>query len=154
MEENIAPKVPALQIDNGNTPFLIEAAKWGKFLGIIGFIICILIIVFGIFSAPYLSDYFNRLEGNNAEAVNVSDTFLKFFYFCIALLYFFPSWFIFNFAFKMQSALKYNDQVTLNTSFKNLKSFLKYWGILLIILICIYAVSITMVVIMGLGLNM
>jgi hypothetical protein len=41
----------------------------------------------------------------------------------------------------MQIAVKNNDQISLNDSFKSLKSCLKFWGILLIIILCFYALA-------------
>jgi Family of unknown function (DUF5362) len=152
MEETFLPNTFPLQVDNGNIPYLTEAAKWAKFLSIVGFIFCALIIIFGLFASPYISNYFDQIEpGSSQDIKAISGTFLKIFYILIALVYFLPCLYLFNFASKMQTALRLNDQVSLNISFRNLKSCFKYWAIMLIIIICIYALAITFAVVLGLG---
>lgn len=149
MEQNITPNTFALQVDNGNIPYLAEAAKWAKFLAIIGFIFCALFIVFALFAGPYLSTYFTQFE-QQSSAGNIGaigGTVFTVVYILVALLYFFPCLYMFSFASKMQAAIRNNDQVHLNNSFKNLKSCFKFWGILLIIVLCIYAIGITFAII-------
>jgi hypothetical protein len=71
----------------------------------------------------------------------------------MALLYFFPTLYLFSFASKMQVALRNNDQISLNNSFKNLKSCLKFFGVLLVITLCIYAIALIFAVIAGISLG-
>jgi uncharacterized membrane protein YjgN (DUF898 family) len=155
MEENILPSSLPLQIDTGNTPYLYNAAKWAKFLAIMGFIFCALMLIFALFASTLLSTYLNQMDANTPgiSSFPVTGGILATVYIVMALVYFLPCLFLYNFGAKMQNALKYNDQIHLNTSFKNLKSFFKFWGILLIIIICIYALTITLAVVMGLTFN-
>jgi len=152
MEEIITPNTFGLQVDNGNIPYLAEAAKWAKFLSILGFILCALMIIFGLFAGTFLATLpeFNSDFGSMGSAGGMVITIWMI---LAALLYFFPSLYLFNFASKMQTAIRNNDQIYLNNSFKNLKSCFKFWGILLIIVLCIYAVGITFAVIGGVALN-
>lgn len=143
MEENILPNALGLQIDNGNIPYLTEAAKWGKFLAIIGFIMCGLLILTGFFAGSILAGSFAEVDSELGSSMSgLGTTFFAVLYTAMALLYFFPSLYLYNFASKMRTALLNNDQLSLNTSFKNLKSCLKFWGILFIIVLCLYAVII------------
>src|SRR6478736_5133478 len=104
MEDTFLPNTFPLQVDNGNIPYLTEAAKWAKFLSIVGFIFCALIIIFGLFASTYMSNYFDQIESGSSQDIKaVSGTFLKIFYFLIALVYFFPCLYLFNFASKMQT---------------------------------------------------
>ena len=48
MEENFVPDIFLLQVDNGNIPYLKEAAKWAKFLAIMGFIFCGIMLIAAI----------------------------------------------------------------------------------------------------------
>ena len=148
MEENITPNTFGLQVDNGNIPYLAEAAKWGKFLSILGFIFCALMVIFGLFAGTFFASLpeFNTSLNTMGSAGSI---FISVWIILASLLYFFPSLYIFNFASKMQTAIRNNDQVYLNTSFKNLKSCFKFWGILLIIIICVYAIGITFAVMAG-----
>ncbi|HYJ65731.1 MAG TPA: hypothetical protein VEV62_18445, partial [Parafilimonas sp.] len=58
MEQNITPNTFGLQVDNGNIPFLVEAAKWAKFLGILGFILCALMVICGLFAGTFFASFF------------------------------------------------------------------------------------------------
>ena len=149
MEQNITPNTFGLQVDNGNIPYLTEAAKWGKFLGILGFILCALMIIGGLFAGTLFTASFSQLNSDFSSLGSAGSIFITVWLILIALLYFFPSLYLFNFASKMQTAIRNNDQVYLNSSFKNLKSCFKFWGILLIIMLCIYAIGITFAVIGG-----
>jgi hypothetical protein len=64
-------------------------------------------------------------------------------------LYFFPCLYLFNFAKKMQLALRNNDQINLNDSFRNLKSNFKYVGILTIVILSFYAIALVVLGIMA-----
>ncbi len=150
MEQNITPNTFALQVDNGNIPYLAEAAKWGKFLSILGFIFCALFIITGLLAGTTMSTAFSQFETQSATGLGtVSATFIMICYIVSALLYFFPCLFLFNFSSKMQTAIRNNDQIYLNTSFRNLKSLFKFWGILTIILLCIFVIAIIIVAVVG-----
>lgn len=142
MEQNITPDNFGLQVDNSNIPYLSEAAKWGKFLGIAGFILCGLLVLFGIFAGSIFSSLSEFSDAGLNTMGAAGSVFLAIVIILFALLYFFPSLYLFNFASKMQTAIRNNDQVYLNAAFKNLKSCLKFWGILFIIMLCIYAIEI------------
>jgi len=141
MEENILPNTLGLQIDNGNIPYLTEAAKWGKFLGVIGFILCGLLIITGLLAGTLFATSMSQVDSELGSMGVIGTTFFTVLYIVVALFYLFPSLYLFNFASKMRTALINNDQVSLNAAFKNLKSCLKFWGILFIIVLCIYAVA-------------
>lgn len=149
MEQNITPNTFALQVDNGNIPYLTEAAKWAKFLSILGFILCALMIVVALFAGTLLSASFSQFDSSLSSMGSAGSVFITVWLLLIALLYFFPSLYLFNFASKMQVAIRNNDQVNLNNSFKNLKSCFKFWGIFLVIILCIYAIAITFAIVAG-----
>ena len=149
MEQNITPNTFALQVDNGNIPYLTEAAKWAKFLSILGFILCALMIIVALFAGTLLSASFSQIDSSLSSMGSAGSVVITVWLLLIALLYFFPSLYLFNFASKMQVAIRNNDQVNLNNSFKNLKSCFKFWGILLIIILCIYAIGITFAIVAG-----
>ena len=64
MEQDYQPYVPPtpstpnlLYIDDQNRNFLRQAATWGKFLAIVGFIYCGLIILLAIFMGTLFSSF-------------------------------------------------------------------------------------------------
>jgi hypothetical protein len=122
-----------LNLDHQTQQYLAETAKWGKFLSIIGFILICLLVIAGIFMGSVmatLSEY-NELGVIGGGAFSMI-------YITGALIYFFPTFFLYKFSSAMQVALRNSDQQQLTESFKNLKSCFKFIGILTLIMIGIY----------------
>ena len=140
MDENYISNSFLLQVDSGNSPYLTEAAKWAKFLSIIWFIICVMLVLTGVFSGSFFAAI-SQMDSELDSMGSLGAGFFSIWFIIMALLYFFPSLYLYNFASKMQTALRNNDQISLNTSFKNLKSCLKFWGVFLIIILCFYALA-------------
>jgi Family of unknown function (DUF5362) len=135
MEENVNSNLFELQIDHQSSAYLSETAKWTKFLSILGFIFCGLIVIIAIFFGSYISSTFSKYETAGARSAG---SVVIFVYVLIALIYFFPCLYLFNFSNKMQIGLKNNDQEQLNLSFKNLRSCFKFLGILTIVILGFY----------------
>ncbi len=142
-----------LQVDNGNIPYLNEAAKWGKFLSILGFIVITILLVCGCvfaFSGGNFSssDLNPELQDLDLPSSTLGIIF-AFYFFLIALIYFFPFLFLYRFSTKMQLAIRTNDQIVLNKSFESLKSLLKFFGVFTIIALCILLIVIIFGVVLG-----
>jgi len=82
------------------------------------------------------------MSGMNAETAAFGGGFFSIFLVISALLIFFPSLFLYNFSSKMRKAVRNNDQAVMTESFKNLKSFFKYYGIFTIVILSFYALAI------------
>lgn len=133
MESTNQSNLFELQIDHNGSAFLKEAARWAKFLGILGFIFCSLYVLFALFAGSIFATAFRSF--GTAGAAYSGGGFISFFYIAFAVLYFFPCLYLYNFAVKMQAALRENNQEQLNLSFKNLKSCYRFLGILSIIVL-------------------
>ncbi|MBC7826964.1 MAG: hypothetical protein H7122_04405 [Chitinophagaceae bacterium] len=142
-----------LQIDHQSISQLNEAAKWGKFLAIMGFIFCGLFVVIALFAGTFMASMMSGFGGSEAAGVGAAmgGGIITFAYILIALIYFFPCLYLFNFSTKMQAALRSNQQDTLNTSFRNLKSCFKFLGILMIIGLCFWVLAIIIAVAAAIG---
>ena len=139
MEQNTS-NLFDLQVDPQSSNYLREAAKWGKFLAIVGFILCGIMALMGFFASSIMAAYFNAL-GVGSYSSGFSVGFLIYFL-LIATIWFFPNLFLYRFATRMQVALRNNDQPSLTGSFMNLKSCFKFVGILTIILLAFYLIII------------
>jgi hypothetical protein len=126
-----------LHIDQTSVNFLGETARWSRFLAIIGFIYCGLMVIFGIFFGTFMSLMAPAMGGDAAMSV-VGSGLLSGFIIIISLLLFFPAFYLFNFSTKMKKALHHNDQPLLTESLKNLKSFFKFYGIFVIVALSFY----------------
>src|SRR5450755_163160 len=126
-----------LHLDQSSINYLNEAARWSRFLAIIGFIYCGLLVLCGLFIGTIMSVMMPAMGGESALAA-VGSGFAGVIIIIAALLLFFPAYFLFNFSAKMRRALRNNDQPVLTESLKNLKSFFKFYGIMIIIVLSFY----------------
>lgn len=136
-----------LQIDHQGNNFLAEAAKWGKFLSIMGFIFCGLMAIFALFAGTLMASMMPGLGSAEGTSAAIGGGFVTVLYLILALIYFFPCLYLFNFSSKMQVALRSNQQDILNTAFRNLKSCFKFMGILTIVILSFWVLAI----IIGIG---
>lgn len=124
-----------LQIDHEITSHLRETAKWAKFISIVSFVILGLIVavvlIFGSIAYSYSSPFAAALPSNGITQI--------FMFLAMVALIFFPALFLLKFSNKMLQALNNNDQYTLVASFRQLKLYYKYIGILTLVIISLYA---------------
>lgn len=149
-EQNQDTSLFGFGLDQSARAHLSEAAKWAKFLAIVGFVMCGLIVVIAFFVGSFLAmmtNSYNDGYSSTARLTGGMGAVVTIFYIGIAILFFFPYLFLFRFATRMKTALNTNDQLTLNTSFQNLKIMFRYVGILTIIMLSFYALAILMLII-------
>ena len=151
-EQNQDTSLFGFGIDQSSRSHLSEAAKWAKFLSIVGFVMCGLIVIGSIFAGSFLATMTSSYNEGYRSSVGLTGgmgAFIAVFYIGIAVLFFFPYLFLFRFATRMKAALNTNDQTTLNTSFQNLKIMFRYVGILTIVMLSFYALAILMAIAMA-----
>lgn len=141
MEQDQNTSLFGLGIDQTSKMHLSEAARWARFLAIVGFVVCGLVVLLGIFAGSILSSMMERYGGNEFRESGTRGFtgVISFIYICMAVLYFIPCLFLFRFANHMKAALVTDQQETLNNSFQNLKAMFRFVGILTIIILSIYA---------------
>lgn len=133
----------SLSIDSNSKSHLSEAAKWAKFLSIVGMVMLALMIVFAIVGITMLNKFSGAFDTSNGSNVaGYGSAVFAIYFVVIGVIWFFPLLFTYRFANKMKVALAGNDQQALNTSFQNLKICYRYVGILTIVLLAIYALVI------------
>ncbi len=130
-----------LEIEGSSSRFLSETAKWAKFLSIVGFILCGLLVILALFMGTLMGTTFSQIEGAGLLGGGMS-IFVTLFYLIIAVLYFFPCLYLFRFSNKMKGALIENNQVEMTSAFENLKSCFKFMGIMTIVILSLYALAI------------
>ncbi|HEY4205407.1 MAG TPA: hypothetical protein VGM31_01290 [Puia sp.] len=125
-----------LQVDHESTIYFNETAKWARFLAILGFVWCGFFVLGGIgIMMSKLASATTAYGEGFAVGMGVA-------YIAMAIVYFFPCMYALNFARRMQTALRNNDQLQLNESLRNLKSTFRYLGITAIIGLCLVVVLI------------
>ena len=134
-----------LQVDPRSQAFLRETSKWAKFLSIVGFVFCGVLVLIGIFAGRIFSNmgqqYTTTPSPVPAELMTVIMTII---YIVIAIIYFFPCMSLFRFGTRMQVALRSNDQNQLSASLASLKSYFKFIGILTIIALSFWILAIVL----------
>lgn len=109
---------------------LKKAAQWAKFLSIVGFVFCGLFVLFGVIS----------LIGVLAGSIQMFIVFL--FYIILSLFFFFGVKYLYDFSTKINSSLTYNNASDLPEALKNLASHYKFSGIVMIIFLAFFFLSI------------
>jgi len=127
-----------LKVNEISKSYLLETAKWTKFIAIIGFIGIGFLVLAGVMFAALSSVNFASIPGmENLGALG--GTFVAIIYIVLALIYYFPVKYLYDFSVKVKEALAIVDPVKLEEALEKLKSHYKYIGILLIVVLCFYA---------------
>lgn len=123
---------PKLALDEAGKAYMLETARWSKFLGIVCCVALGLILL--LFPAMR---YFNPeypLPGTGTTVFTV------FYMFLVLLIYVYPLYTMIQFANKMKPAVREYDQVKFNEALRALKNLYRYIGICTIILLFIYGI--------------
>jgi hypothetical protein len=111
--------------------YLNEGAGWAKFLGIAGFIGCGFILLLA-FSISTILNMAGRVSPNPALQSGMS-AFVGIIYGLMSLLYFFPSLYVYQFGVNAKKGILIRGSADITLGISKLKSFLKFWGVLMII---------------------
>ena len=131
-----------LNIEPSILEYLSETARWGKFLSILGFIMCGIMVLAGMVLPSVMSKLGAMGMGQGYLFGGLGIGMMLFIYIIIAIIYFFPCLYLFLFSRDMKSALASDDQFKLTESFRNLKRLFKYIGILTVVFLSFYALAI------------
>ena len=148
MEETTLQENERLYLSQEAQEFLKETAKWGYFLSILGFIGIGFMVVLALFIGTIFSAL-NGLNGNMNPMMGIGTGFISGMYLVIALLYFFPVYYLFKFSSKMKMAIRSNDTNLINSSFEFLKSHYKFLGILSLVFVVLYGLVILFSILAG-----
>ncbi len=120
--------------------YLREAGKWANFLGMAGFMFSTLTII-SAFSVGPLVSQLQHTYGTAVEKQALSNG-LAFMFILFGILIFLPSFYLFQVGAGFKNGFNYADQLSLNLAFQKLKSYFKFFGILVISFIVFYIISI------------
>lgn len=123
-----------LSINSASHSYLTVAAKWGKFLAIVGFVFCGFMIIGGIAATAFMSSL-------GAYSSIPFMQYIGIIYVVLAAIMFFPCLYLLKFSNKIQNALATSNQENLDMGFANLKALFKFYGIFTIVILAIYALA-------------
>ncbi len=122
--------------------YLFIAAKWARFLGIVGFVMAAFIAIAAFFITSLLGATMPMMGQAGAAGLGLFaglGAVMTFIYLLLAAFLFFNALYMYNFGTKTKLALASDDAETLTEGFKNLKSFFKLSGMVSAIFLGFYA---------------
>lgn len=137
-----------LELNGRAIGYLREAAKWGKFIGIMGFVMIGLFVVFAVFMGAIFGST-SALTGMSSGMGAMNGGLITGTYLVMALLYFFPVLYLYRFSVRTGKALRNKDSELFSDGVGQLKSMFKFMGILAIIIIGMYAIMLIFAAIAG-----
>jgi amino acid transporter len=132
----------SLSIEPRTKSHLENIAKWAKFLSLAGMVLLAFAVVGSFMSISIISKTRPYIESQQEQEVLQSvriGTIIG--ALIIILISFFPLLFLLRFSAQLKRALAGDNQEALNLAFQNLKRYFRYLGIMLIVIIAIYGVS-------------
>lgn len=149
-------EIMELHLNDSAKGFLKEAAKWGYFLSILGFIGVGFIVMAALLAGAIFTSIGSMMPGEIVGKFgSVFGIMISVIYLLIAALYFFPIYYLNKFSSNLKLAITNNDSVRLANSFEYLKSHYKYIGIMALIMLSFYGLFLlgAIVVAVGTGLS-
>jgi TctA family transporter len=127
--QNAITELEQLTVTSSAKRFLSETAKWCKLLSIVGFIGIGLILIIALFTGTMVGLLQSTVQKPLPEGLSIATSIT---YIMVAIIYFFPLYYLFQFSKKMKKALLTKNDETLEKAFEMLKSHYKYIGVLTI----------------------
>jgi hypothetical protein len=125
-----------MEIDDHSKSLFLEMTRWTKFLAILGFIFLGLILIGGIFVGMAVSKItYSPLAGIGSAGVIMI-------YVVIAAVNFYPTYALLKYSTAMKAALHTNSKQKFIEAVSHLKNFFKFFGILMVISLCLYGLII------------
>ena len=123
---------------------LRESAKWCMFLAILGFIFIGLMVIIGAIMGVAMAAIpdNNPAFGGSMNPFMAIKGYLGIFYILLAVLYFFPVYYLFNYAKGIKQAVQSGNSDVLSNALVSLKSHHKFLGIMTIVMIALYIIGI------------
>jgi preprotein translocase subunit SecG len=145
MEQNQESSLFGLTLDGQSKNHLKEIAAWGRFLAVTGFIFGALFIIIALMVISRSSEINNamsyRSSSNPFLSVGGLGTGIAIMYFIMAVIFIVPSIFQLKFGNQMKTALAADDIDALNGSLTNMKITFRFWGIVAIVLLALFLIS-------------
>ncbi len=130
------------QLTSESVAFLLKAAKWGKFLAILGFIVTGLMVMAGIAMSFVLNMVSEEVMPLNMP---FSPKVLSVIYIIIAAIYVIPVFFLNSFSNNVSKAVSLSNTENMTTSLRSLKNLFVFIGISTIVILTFYTIILIVV---------
>jgi len=145
LEENIHSNI---EVDNVAKSYLLETAKWAKFLGILGFIFSAFMTLGGI-SMELLGAL--NIGGNYPTYGVMNFTVVGLVYIILAIVFFYPPYALVKFSTKMKAALGSSTKDGFNNGLNYLKGVFRFYGIFAVVYLVLMVLIIVFLIIKNAG---
>lgn len=146
-EENKVEQANApLEITADISSQLVEAARWSKFLAILGFVFMGFMVVTGIIMSIAMA----FIPRSTMPGMPIPPFLIGLFYLVMAGIYLFPLLYLYRFSSGVKLALRIKDQAQLRKAFSNLKAHYRFIGILMIVTLALYVLVFIVMIAAGL----
>jgi hypothetical protein len=128
-----------LRVDSSSRSYMLETARWAKFLAIMGF------VAMGIIMLGAIALMFTKMpmtEDSTTAFTAGYKTGMLLFYIILILIFFYPMYALLKFANLVKTSVATQNQQEFDEAFRFLKNTFKFWGIYTIVLLFIYGVTI------------
>ncbi len=126
------------QLTPESTDYLLKAAKWGKFLAILGFIITGLLILAGIIMGFVMNSVKDEM---NPAGMAFPPVLFSIFYVLIAAIYIIPVIFLNSFSNNAIKAVNDSNTESMTISMRNLKNLFVFVGVSTIVMLILYTIA-------------
>jgi hypothetical protein len=131
-----------MYITEDSKKFLVEIAKWSKFLSIIGMLFIVLLALAAL-SISLVGNYIPT------QQFAIPSGLISFIYLVVALFYGFPVYYLYKAATDIKDGIEEENEILLTNGFKNLKSHYKFIGIFTLVIIAFYGLIIFLAILKG-----
>lgn len=124
---------PEAVINSDIKAYLLETAKWGKFLAIIGYILIGIISLIGLFMVIGMSALTRSTNSGYPMSL------IGLIYILITAFYYFPVHYLYTSSVQLKGGLLTDNLSAITSGFRNQKSMFKFMGVMTIVVLSIYA---------------
>ena len=136
------PVEKSLNVSEVVKSHLLTTSKWTSFIAIIGFIFTGFMVLgsIPIMFIPSFIGYFQDFESYSPFPIPFIA--IGILYLIGAMFYFLPSYFLFLFSRRIRKSLRYNDQLSFEEGFRNMRKLAVFTGIIMVIYLIMLLVAI------------
>lgn len=142
------------ELDSESRRLLMKAATWAKFLARVGFTFLGLFIV-GMLAATIVITAANSYMEHTANTYGYVPGTISWLHLfvclVVALIYFFPLYYLYRFSVRIKHAIPENNQAALVDAFRFLNRHYAFIGILTLVMLFLLAVALTTILVRFFG---
>lgn len=151
MEHTDQTENPQLTVTEEVRSYIYETTKWTRLLAIVGFVVSAFTALTALGAQGIISAMSQVMGEANNPYAKIGAGPMMFFLLLAAFIYFYPSLLLFNYSNKARNAVFYAEQDEFTAAMAKMKSFFKFWGVLTIVVLGLYALIIIASITMGVG---